>query len=74
MQKSHHVIIVIIYVNDLIILASLMSSMTALKAMLEKECEMSDPSELHFCLRVEFVRDKATCTITMYWIYLSNLG
>jgi hypothetical protein len=65
MQEGQHVVIVIIYVDDLIILASLMSSMKALKAMLEREYEMSDLGELHFCLGVEFVRDRATRTITM---------
>ena len=65
MQTDHHVVIVIIYVNDLIILASLMNSMSALKAMLEKKYEMSDFGELHFCLGVEFVRDRAMRTITM---------
>ncbi len=65
MQEGQHVVIVIIYVDDLIILASLMSSMKALKAMLEKEYEMSDLGELHFCLGVEFVRDRATRSITM---------
>ena len=65
MQNGHHVVIVIIYVDDLIILTSLMSSMNALKAMLEKEYKMSDVGQLHFCLRVEFVRDRATRIITM---------
>ena len=58
-------VIIIIYVDDLIILASLMSSMKALKAKLEKDYEMSDLRELHFCLGVEFVRNRATCTISM---------
>jgi transposase InsO family protein len=65
MQEGQHVVIVIIYVDDLIILASLMSLMNALKGMLEREYEMSDLGELHFCLGVEFVRDRATRTITM---------
>lgn len=57
--------IVIIYVDDLIILASLMSSMKALKALLEKVDEMSDVCELHLCSGVEFVRDWIMRTITM---------
>lgn len=65
MQKGQHVVIVIIYVDDLIILASCMSSLKALKAMLENEYEMSDLGELHFCLGVEFVRDRVSRTISM---------
>ena len=56
---------VIIYVDDIIILANRMSCMKALKAMLDSEYEMSDLGELHFCLGVEFVRDRAARTITM---------
>ena len=56
MQKGQHVVIVIIYVDDLIILASCMSSLMALKAMLDNEYEMSDLGELHFPLGVEFVQ------------------
>ena len=65
MQEGEHVMIVIIYVDDLIILANYMSSMKVLKAMLEKEYEMTDLDELYFCLGVEFVRDKVARTITM---------
>ena len=65
MQHGKDVVMVIIYVDDLIILANRMSSMKALKAMLESEYEMSDLGELHFCLGVEFVRDRAARTITM---------
>ena len=65
MQNRIDVVMVITYVDDLIILASRMSSMKALKAMLEREYEMSDFRDLHFCLGVEFVRDRAARTISM---------
>ena len=65
MQEGNDVVMVITYVDDLIILASRMSSMKALKAMLEREYVMSDLGDLHFCLGVEFVRDRATRTISM---------
>ena len=41
-QEGKDVVLVIIYVDDLIILAIRVSSMKALKAMLESEYEMSD--------------------------------
>ena len=52
MQEGKHVVIVIIYVDDLIILASHMSSMKVLKAMLEKEYEMTDLGKLYFVLEL----------------------
>ncbi len=36
-----------------------------LKSRLEDEFEMSDLEELHYCLGVEFERDRANHTITM---------
>ena len=54
-----------IYIDDLIILANRMCCIKALKAVLESDYEMIDFGGLHFCLEVEFVRDKATRTITM---------
>jgi ribosomal protein L12E/L44/L45/RPP1/RPP2 len=56
---------VIIYVDDLIILASNVSILKWLKSRLEDEFEMSDLEELHYCLGVEFERDRANRTITM---------
>jgi hypothetical protein len=64
-QTSEYLLIVIIYVDDLIILASNVSILKWLKSRLENEFEMSDLGELHYCLRVEFERDRANCTITM---------
>ena len=65
MQEGNDVVMMIIYVDDLIILASRLSSMKALKGMLEREYEMSDLEDLHFCLGIEFVIDKAARMITM---------
>jgi hypothetical protein len=56
---------VIIYVDDLIILASNVSILKWLKSRLEEEFEMSDLGELHYCLGVEFERDRANRTITV---------
>jgi hypothetical protein len=64
-QKGPHVMLVLVYVDDLIILSSNMESMDALKSKLEAEYEMTDLGELHYCLGVEFVRDQAARTITM---------
>jgi hypothetical protein len=56
---------VIIYVDDLIILASNVSILKWLKSRLEDEFEMNDLGELHYCLGVEFERDRVNYTITM---------
>ncbi len=53
------------YVDDLIILASNVNILKWLKSRLEDEFEMSDLGELHYCLDVEFERDRANHTITM---------
>ena len=58
MQEGNHVVMVIIYIDDLIIFACHMISMKAIKAMLEREYEMSDLRELYFCLGVEFSERK----------------
>ena len=50
MQEAKDVVIVIIYVDDLIIFRNRMSSMKALKAMLENEYEMSDLGSCTFVL------------------------
>ncbi len=64
-QTSEYLLIVIIYVDDMIILASNVSILKWLKSMLEDEFEMSDLGELHYCLGVEFERDCANRAITM---------
>jgi hypothetical protein len=64
-QTGEYLLIVIIYVDDLIILASNVSILKWLKSRLEDEFEMSDLGELHYCLGVEFERDRANRTITM---------
>jgi len=64
-QTGEYLSIVIIYVDDLIILASNLSILKWLKSRLENEFEMSDLGELHYCLGVESERDCANHTITM---------
>jgi transposase InsO family protein len=64
-QTSEYLLIVIVYVDDLIILASNMTMMKVLKDKLQAKYEMSDLGELHFCLGVEFKRDRVARTITM---------
>ncbi len=64
-QTGEYLLIVIIYVDDLIILASNVNILKWLKSRLEDEFEMSDLGELHYCLGVEFEKDRANCTITM---------
>ena len=65
-QTSKSLLIVIIYVDDLIILASDMDMMKGLKFKLEEEYDMSDLGELHFFLGVHIERDRAARTITMH--------
>ena len=64
-QTSEYLVIVIVYVDDLIIMANTMSKMEEVKAMLKKEYDMKDLGELHYCLAVEFQRQRVDRTITM---------
>ena len=48
----------ILYVDNLIILASNVIKLKWFKSELEKQLEMSDPGELHYCLGVEFERNR----------------
>jgi hypothetical protein len=49
-QTGEYLLIVIIYVDDLIILASNVTILKWLKSRLEDEFEMSDLGELHYAL------------------------
>ena len=64
-QTSEYLLIVLIYVDDLIILASLLEKLAWLKAKLNAEFKMSDLGELMYCLGVEFKRNRKARTITM---------
>ncbi len=64
-QTGEYLLATILYVDDLIILASNVTQLKWLKSELEKEFEMSDLGELHYCLGVEFERNRAARTITM---------
>ena len=57
--------LVLVCVDDLIILSNNMESLATLKSKLEVEYEMTDLGKLHFCLGVEFTRDRDARTITM---------
>jgi hypothetical protein len=56
---------VIVYVDDLIMMANNMVMMDKLKCKLEAEYDMIDLGELHHCLGIEFKRDRAARTITV---------
>jgi hypothetical protein len=63
---------VLVYVDDLIILSSNMESMDALKSKLEAEYEMTDVGELHYCLGVEFARDRAAGVFSLLIFFFSR--
>jgi hypothetical protein len=58
-QTGEYLLIVIIYVDDLIISTNNVSILKWLKSRLEDEFEVSDLGGLHYCLGVEFERDRA---------------
>ena len=62
---NDYLLVTILYVHDLIILASIITQLKWFKSELEKECKMSDLRELHYCLRVEFERNREAHIITM---------
>ena len=64
-QTGEYLLVAILYMNDLIILASNVTKLKWLKSELEREFEMSDLRKLHYCLRVEFKRNKEARTIIM---------
>jgi Reverse transcriptase (RNA-dependent DNA polymerase) len=64
-QTSEYLLLVLLYVDDLIILASLFAKLAWLKSKLNVEFEMTDLGELKYCLGVEFERDRKARTITM---------
>lgn len=57
--------VVILYVDELIILASDVAKLTMFKSKLEKQFEMSDLGELHYLPRVKFVKNREAHTIIM---------
>ena len=58
--------IINIYVDKLIILASNVDMINKLKSSLERKFDMSDLGELHFFLGVHFERDRRMRTIIMH--------
>ncbi len=51
--------------DDLIIMTNTLMKMLEVKAMLKSHYDMSDFGELHYCLGVEFTRQRAARTIIM---------
>ena len=66
LQTPDYIVIVIIYVDDLIILASNVDTINDLKSNLEREFEMSDLGKLHYFLGVHFERDRRMRIITIH--------
>lgn len=64
-QSNECLMIVIAYVDDLIIMASSIKDLEDLKATLMKEYKMSDLGERHYCLGIEFKRNRTLRTICM---------
>lgn len=64
-QPGEVLLVVILYVDDLIILANRVAKLKWLKSKLKKDFEINDPKELHYCLGVEFERNMEACTIIM---------
>ena len=62
---GEYLLVAILYVGDLIILASNVTQLKWLKSELKKEFEMYNFGELHYWLRVEFERNREARTITM---------
>ena len=64
-QTNEYLLVAIVYVDDLIILASNVTQLKWLKSELEKEFEMSDLGELQHYLGVEFEKNTVARTIIM---------
>ena len=64
-QKGECLLVAILYVYDLIILASNITQLKWLKLELEKEFEMRDLEKLHYYIEVEFERNRKAYTTTM---------
>lgn len=65
-QTSTYLLIVLIYVDDLIMLASDKSRMQELKHRLQEEFDIKDLGEAHFFIGVHIERDRAARTITLH--------
>ena len=64
-QTGKYLLVVFLYMDDLIILANNVTQLKWLKPELEKEFEMNDIGELHYCLGMEFERNREAHTIIM---------
>ena len=64
-QTDEYLLVTILYVDDLIILASNVISLKWLESEFVREFEMSNLEELHYSLGVEFEKNREAHTITM---------
>lgn len=64
-QMGEFLLIILIYDDDFIMLASRSTKLAWLKSKFKEEFEKSDFGELKYCLGVEFKKDRETHTITM---------
>jgi len=65
-RSGNSMAIVAVYVDDLIILTSTQEEMNRVKESLEKKFRMKDMGQLHYCLGVSVVQDKANHCIWMH--------
>ena len=61
--NDEYLLVAILYVDDLIILASNVIQLKWLKSKLEKEFEMSYLRKSYYCLVMEFEKNREVCTI-----------
>ena len=59
----HSLLDIIFYMDDLIILASNVTLLALVKSKLEKEFEIKDLQELHYCIGIEFDKNREPRTI-----------
>ena len=65
-QRDKYLLVTILYMDNLIILASNVTQLKCFKLELEKEFETSDLGELHYYLAVKFKRNREAHIITMH--------
>jgi hypothetical protein len=64
-QTIEYLLVAILYVDDLIIWASHVTQFKWFKSKFEKEFEMSDLKQLHYCLGLQLKKNRETYIITM---------
>ena len=64
-RTNTSLVIIALYVDDIIILADSIETMTIVKKTLSEEFEMTDCGELHYFLGIQVQRDRPSRTITL---------